>query len=220
MNFDQYLIIYNEKGKLFPIENLLNRLEYLFSTNENPLETRDMRDRAQSARNMVYEQIAIRLVIDSRYILQGLFRPDEPVSRLVEFARTNLICPYIGQTDFYLYTSPPRVVLSDLRKPLSTYDLVPAAFVYLGHRTISPLNVQLASNIPIRTIEEANQLAAKYVFNRSRPMNEREHSTLYNERPTSATSLITRPTPRNPPTSTIDDKKLREKFSKFLPGKK
>jgi hypothetical protein len=169
---------------------------------------------------MVYEQIAIRLVVNSRYILQALFRPEEPVSRLVDFARTTLICPHIRQTDFYLYTSPPRVILSDLRKPLSAYDLAPAAFVYLGHRTVSPLDVQLASNIPIRTIDEANQLAAQYVFSRSRPMSERQHSALYNERPTSATSLITRPKPRNPPASTIDDKQLREKFRKFLPGKK
>jgi len=198
----------------------LNRTEYLFSTSENPLETRSMRDRAQSARNMVYEQIAIRFVVNSRYILQGLFRPEEPVSRLVDFARTTLICPHIGQTDFYLYTSPPRVELSDLRKPLSAYDLAPASFVYLGHRTVSPLDVQLASNIPIRTIDEANQLAAQYVFSRSRPKREHEHSTLYNERPTSATSLITRPTPRNPPASNVDDKQLREKLHKFLPKKK
>jgi hypothetical protein len=117
-----------------------------------------MRDRTQSARSMTYEQIAIRLIVNSRHILQGLFHPEEPTSRLVDFARANLICPHIGQPEFYLYTSPPRVILSDLRKPLSMYDLAPAAFVYLGHRTVSPLNVQLASNIPIRTIDEANQL--------------------------------------------------------------
>lgn len=198
----------------------MNKIHSHYSSNESPLTTRDMRDRAQSARSMVYEQIAIRLVVNSRYILQGLFRPEEPASRLVDFARTNLICRYIGEKDFYLYTSPPRVLISDLRKPLSSYDLSPAAYVYLGHRTISPLDVQLPSNIPIRTIDEANQLATQYVFSRSRPMNEREHSTLYNERPTSATSLTARPTPRNPTTSNVDDKQLREKFRKFLPGKK
>jgi hypothetical protein len=179
-----------------------------------------MREKAQSARNMAYEQIAIRFVVSSRYVLQGLFRPEEPVSRLIEFARTNLICQHIGQTDFYLYTSPPRVILSDLRKPLLTYDLAPAAFVYLGHQTVSPLKIQLASHVPIRTIEEANQLVSQYVFSRSRPMNTREHSTLFNERPASATSLVNRPTPRNPPASNIDDKQLREKLRKFLPGKK
>jgi hypothetical protein len=181
-----------------------------------------MRDRAQSAHHLVYEQIALRLVVNTRYVLQGLFRPEEPVSRLLEFARTHLICPQIGQPDFYFYTTPPRVVISDMRKPLSTYDLAPAAFVHLGHRTVSPLNVQLASNIPIRSIDEANHLAAQYVFSRSRPMSEREreHSTLQNERPATATVTTTRPTPRNPTASTMDDKQLRDKLRKFLPGKK
>lgn len=183
-----------------------------------------MRERAQSAHSMAYEQIAIRFVVNSRYVLQGLFRPEEPVCRLVDFARTHLVCPQIGQADFYLYTTPPRVVLSDLRTPLSTYDLAPAAFVHLGHRTVSPLNIQLASNIPIRTLDEANQLVTQYVFKRARPKNEvereREATTLHNERPTSAASLTSRPTPRNQTTSNIDDKTLREKFRKFLPGKK
>ncbi len=196
-----------------------NNLLYLISTDENPLETRSMRERTQSASHMVYEQIAIRLVVNARCILQGLFRPEEPVSRLIEFARTHLIC---AQTDFYLYTTPPRVVLSDLRKPLSAYDLAPAAVVHFGHRTISPLNVQLASNVPIRSIDEANQLAAQYVFSRARPMNERERerSTLYNERPASTTSLTNRLTPRNPTANHIDDKQLRDKLRKFIPGKK
>lgn len=179
-----------------------------------------MRDRVQSARAIVYEQIAIRLVINSRYVLQGLFRPEEPALRLIDFARTTLVCSHIGEKDFYFYTSPPRVVLSDLRKPFSAYDLAPAAFVYLGHRTISPLKVELSSNVPVRTIDEANQLAAQYVFSRSRPASAREQSTLYNDRPMSATSLVTRPTPRNQPTNNVDDKQLREKFRKFLPGKK
>ncbi|CAF1372600.1 unnamed protein product, partial [Rotaria sordida] len=203
------------------LRSVLNSLKQQ-NTNDNPLETRSMRDRAQSARNIVYEQIAIRFIVNNRYIIQGLFRPDEPVSRLIDFIRINLICPYINEKDFYLYTSPPRVILSDLRKPLLSYDLSPAAFVYLGHRTISPLNIQLASNIPIRTIDEANQLAAQYVFSRSRPMNERERerNILYNERPTSALSLTNRSTPRNPTNSNIDDKVLRDKLRKFIPGKK
>ncbi|UJR31924.1 hypothetical protein I4U23_019398 [Adineta vaga] len=186
-----------------------------------PLETRAMRDRAQSARHVVYEKIAIRLVVNTRCILQGLFRPEESISRLIDFARMYLICPQIGQPDFYFYTTPPRVVLSDLRKPFSAYDLAPAAFVHLGHRTISPLQIQLASNISIRSIDEANQLAAQYVFSRTRPMTEREHSTLYTERPSTATTTNTnRPTPRNPNASSIDDKQLREKLRKFIPGKK
>ncbi|CAF0878902.1 unnamed protein product [Adineta ricciae] len=195
------------------------------STEDAPLETRAMRERTQSDKYMVYDQIAIRLVVNPRCILQGLFRPEEPLSRLIDFAQTHLICPQIGQEGFYFYTTPPRVVLSDLHKPFSAYDLAPAAFVHLGHRTISPLPVQLVSNMSIRSIDEANQLAAQYVFSRARPMDERERerSTLYTERPSTAdiaTNATTRPKPRNPTASNIDDKQLRDKLRKFFPGKK
>ena len=179
-----------------------------------------MRDRSQSAHNMNYEQIAIRFVVNTQYVLQGLFCPEEPVSRLIEFARTSLVCPHLNQPEFYLYKSPPRVVLSDLQKPLSAYELGPAALIHLGHRTVSSLVVKLASNIPIGSIDEANQLTAKYVFGRARPMSECQYNTLYNERSTSATSLISRPRARNITIRNVDDKVLREKFRKFLPGNK
>ncbi|CAF5185987.1 unnamed protein product, partial [Rotaria sp. Silwood1] len=74
------------------------------STTDNPLETRSMRDRLHSTHIIVYEQIAIRFVVNNHYILQGLFRPEEPISRLIDFIRTNLICRHIGEKDFYLYT--------------------------------------------------------------------------------------------------------------------
>ena len=179
-----------------------------------------MRHKRQSERTMNYEQVAIRFVVNAKYILQGLFRPEEPVSHLIEFARASLVCSHLNQPEFYLYKSPPRVILSDLQKSLSTYDLAPATFIHLGHRTVSPLVVKLASNIPIGSIYEANQLTAKYVFSRARPMSECQRNALCNARSPSATSLISRPIARNATTRNVDDKLLREKFRKFLPGNK
>jgi hypothetical protein len=168
-----------------------------------------MRDRVQSTRTALYEHLAIRLVVNSNYILQGLFYPDEPISNLMEFARTNLICSHLEQSDFYLYTSPPRVVLSDKTKSLSAYDLVPAAYVYLGHRTVSPLVIQLGSNIPIGSIDDANQFVQQYVFNRTQSMNIDGKS-----------DSSTQPIKRNTPATSADDKQLKDKLRKFLPGKK
>ena len=159
-------------------------------------------------------------LINSNNILQALFYPEEPVSNLMEFARANLIFPQLEQSDFYLYTSPPRVVLSDLKKPLSAYDLAPAAYVYLGHRTISPLVIQLAPNISIGNMNEANQIVKKYAFNRAGSINEDENNANSNEASTTETSTTNRPIKRNPPTQHIDDKHLRDKMRKFLPGKK
>jgi hypothetical protein len=169
-----------------------------------------MRERT---RNIAYDYIAIRLVINSNNILQGLFYPEEPISNLIEFARTNLICPQLEKSDFYLYTSPPRVVLSDLNKSLSSYDLAPASYVYLGHRTISPLVIQLRPNIPIGTIDEASEIVAQYVFKRTKSINE-------DERLTTETNSGNRSIKRNTPVNNVDDKDLRDKLRKFLPGKK
>lgn len=166
-----------------------------------------MRERAQSARQNAYKHIAIRLVVNSNIILQGLFYPNEPLSNLMNFVRTHLVCPQISQADFYLYTSPPRVVLSDLNKSLASYDLAPASYVYLGHRTVSPLVVQLASNIPIESMDKASELVAQYVFNRTASSNEED-------------TINNRPTKRNTPANAVDDKQLRDKLRKFLPGQK
>ncbi|CAF2779731.1 unnamed protein product, partial [Rotaria sp. Silwood2] len=198
------------------LRSIINSLRQQ-SAEDIPLETRTMRDRIQSVRATTYEYIAIRLVINSNNVLQGLFYPEEPLSNLIEFARTNLICSQIEKSDFYLYTSPPRVVLSDLKKSLSAYDLAPASYVYIGHRIISPLVIQLASNISIGNINEANQIVRKYVFNRTRSMNEDES---YNETLTTETNTTNRPSKRNPTTHKVDDKHLRDKFRKFLPGQK
>lgn len=179
-----------------------------------------MRERNRITRANSYEHIAIRLVINSNYALQALFYPQEPLSHLMEFARTHLVCRQLEQNDFYLYTSPPRVVLSDLTKPLSTYDLSPAAFVYIGHKTISPLVIELGSNVSIGTINQADEIVARYVFNRRGSINEDNNSITTNETSNTDKSAATRPIKRNPPTQTVDNKHLRDKMAKFLPGKK
>ncbi|CAF3737764.1 unnamed protein product [Rotaria sp. Silwood1] len=198
------------------LRSILNTLRQQ-SAEDNPLETRTNRERIQSSRANNYQYIAIRLVINSNNILQGLFYPEESLSNLFEFARTNLISSQIEKSDFYLYTSPPRIILSDLKKSLSSYDLAPASYVYIGHRTISPLVIQLSSNILIGNINEANQIVKKYVFNHSTTINEEEN---HDEILTTDTNIINRPSKRNPSTQNIDDTHLRDKFRKFLPGKK
>ncbi|CAF4324454.1 unnamed protein product, partial [Rotaria sordida] len=91
------------------------------------------------------------------------------------------------------------------------------SYVYIGHRTISPLIIQLTPNISIGNINEANQIVTKYVFNHTKLMNEDDNS---NETLTTETNTINRASKRNPPTQNMDDKNLRDKFRKFLPGQK
>ena len=191
------------------------------SSNDIPLQTHAMRYKENSQYGATYEQIAIRFVVNSRHILQGLFRPEEPVFRLLEFVRSNLVCENFRDADFYLYTSQPRVILEDLKKPLSDYDLVPAAFIYLGHRIVSPLNVKLSSSVPIRSLDEANRLVTEYVYKRSKQQDQITPRSVVSERPTSVASVRNHvTTPRKSSTNDLDDKQLREKLKKFLPTRK
>jgi hypothetical protein len=195
----------------------------LCSKDDNPLETRSMRERVQSTRTVNYEHLAIRFVINSTFILQGLFYSNEPISHLVDFIRANVRCSHVQHVDFYLYTSPPRLILSDLTKSLLAYDLAPAAYVYLGHRKVSPLTVELASTIRIGTIDEANRLVTEFVFNRSRPMAADQVELSSSERPmstTTTTSNSSSSVKRNTSTILADDEQLKDKLRKFLPGKK
>ena len=185
-----------------------------------------MRDRFQSVRTVQYEHVVIRVVCNSHLILQGLFLPHEPVSNLVEFIRRHLRSPHLNESGFYLYTRPPKVILSDSKKTLAAYDLAPAAYVYLAHRTVSPLIVELDSSVPIDTIEKANDLVAKQVYNRAQPLVVDEHSaTTQSTLPTRTTTTMT-----NDPTSSsskrvasansVDNQYLKDKMRKFLPGSK
>lgn len=166
-----------------------------------------MRERIQSARTVHYETIAIRFLINRQYVLQGLFKSSETIVELTEFVRLHLICPQLHQAEFYLYTSPPRQMLSDRTKTLLDYDLAPAAMIYLGHRKVTPLQIELNENLRHGSFHEANEIVKEFVFKCGREMNDDELQAATNKR-----SMTTK-TP-------VDDEKLKDKFRKFLPGKK
>lgn len=179
-----------------------------------------MRDRALGNSSLVYGRCAIRFVISSRYIVQALFRPEEPVDRLIEFVKTYLVCSNFRDNDFYLYTSQPRTILEDQKKTLTDYDLVPAAFVYLGHKK-KTLQIQPSSKVPLRTIDEANRIVSDYVYRRVREDQFQRQASATTNRPSSAVNRTpTTQTPRNPSSKNVDDQHLREKLKKFLPTRK
>lgn len=165
-----------------------------------------MRERVQSARTTHYETIAIRFLINRQYVLQGLFKSAETIVELTEFVRLHLRCPHLHQPDFYLYTSPPRQILADRKKTLLAYDLAPAAMVYLGHRKVTPLQIEANENVRRGTFDEANGIVKEFVFKRGREMNDDElqAAAATNKRPMNA----------------VDNQKLKDKFRNFLPGKK
>lgn len=161
-----------------------------------------MRERIQSSRSIRYEKLAIRFLVNSSFVLQAFFRPEEKSSVLFDFLRETFSSEIFNDKDFYLYTRPPKVVLSDLNKTLSSYDLAPASFVYLAHRKISPIKLELPENLAIGTIDEANDLVNKNVFSLVRSQND----STSNKRPNHSVPIA--------------DQQLKDKMKKFFPGKK
>ena len=98
----RFFKVYGNKGKeSFVITHTLSRGEELSSRAEDsPLETNTMRNRTQSTRNVKYEHIAIRFVVSSSYVLQGLFYPNETVANLIEFVRTHSRLPATAASGF------------------------------------------------------------------------------------------------------------------------
>ena len=61
--------------------------------------------------------------------MQASFQATEPLAALHSFVRA---CLLPGSPSWYLYTTPPKQVIKDLRPTLFQAGLVPAAIVYLG----------------------------------------------------------------------------------------
>uniref|UniRef100_A0A182JEI0 Uncharacterized protein n=1 Tax=Anopheles atroparvus TaxID=41427 RepID=A0A182JEI0_ANOAO len=77
-----------------------------------------------------YRQAVIRVQFPDRYVLQGDFQMHETVSHIEEFVRSFLADP---TTPFYLYTTPPKVVLDSQAKLLEV-NCFPLALLHFGSR--------------------------------------------------------------------------------------
>eukprot|EP01137_Pigoraptor_chileana_P030833 Opistho-2@17841 len=94
------------------------------------LMTRTLRNELRQKSAEKYGRTVIRIRFPCRTVIQALFAPTEPLSAVFEFART---CLTSTTPAFYLYTSPPKEVLSNsTTTKLFEAGLSPAALVYFG----------------------------------------------------------------------------------------
>ena len=95
------------------------------------MQTKAMREAAELKKAEHYSKVAVRIHFPDRYVLQGFFKPLEPIRAL-----RNFICDHLEdpQIKFYLYTAPPRCVLEDEAQSLFKAKLFPAALVYFGSK--------------------------------------------------------------------------------------
>nr|XP_014087003.2 tether containing UBX domain for GLUT4 [Bactrocera oleae] len=73
-----------------------------------------------------YKNCVIRIQFPDRLVLQGIFKPIDKVSDVMDFVRKFL---HDDQADFYLFTIPPKYILP-LEKTLLELDFVPTAVVH------------------------------------------------------------------------------------------
>ncbi|XP_058443191.1 tether containing UBX domain for GLUT4 [Malaya genurostris] len=99
---------------------------------EAPLMTSELRQLEDSKRVLNhlsrYRITIIRVQFPDRYVLQGIFKPHESVSDVINFVRENLQDSTI---DFHLYTTPPKEILSS-ESTLVEAKCVPQILLHFG----------------------------------------------------------------------------------------
>nr|CDS33624.1 alveolar soft part sarcoma chromosome [Hymenolepis microstoma] len=114
-----------------------------------------------------FPRCVIRFIWSDNVVLQACFRPLEPVSALYNFIRERLVDQGLP---FYLFTAPPRVILSKETETLFKSKLHPSAKIYFSVKS-SPskgrdvLKSDLLERIAPESETEARGIASKWMPN-------------------------------------------------------
>ncbi|XP_060649389.1 tether containing UBX domain for GLUT4 [Drosophila nasuta] len=113
------------------LKMVLRDLKRTASGNEDaPLLTSNLRElerqKAMLAKLNQYKDCVIRIQFPNRYVLQGIFKPHEPLSRVEDFVREFLTNP---SEQFHLFTIPPKKVLPS-SETLLELNCVPNAMLH------------------------------------------------------------------------------------------
>ncbi|XP_034486714.1 tether containing UBX domain for GLUT4 [Drosophila innubila] len=113
------------------LKMVLRDLKRTASGNEDaPLLTSNLRElerqKAMLAKLNQYKDCVLRIQFPNRYVLQGIFKPHEPVSRVEDFVRAFLANP---SEQFHLFTIPPKKVLPS-NETLLELNCVPNAMLH------------------------------------------------------------------------------------------
>jgi hypothetical protein len=133
---------------------------------DQPLMTKAMRDLEQDKKAMKYSQVVIRIAFKNRQVLQGFFRPKETISALYTFVRDNISkdLPADDAKDFYLFQTPPKIVLNNMKKSLFESQLCPATLIHCDRVLL--LKRELYDNLT--TLSHANELVRVNVHEQMR----------------------------------------------------
>ncbi|CAF0772899.1 unnamed protein product [Brachionus calyciflorus] len=129
---------------------------------EAPLMTKQMRELEKDRKAMKYSKIVVRVVFKNRMVLQGLFRPKELLSELYKFVRESLSEEnQVDDMDFYLFSTPPKTVLKEMKMTLFDANLCPAALVYFKNKNDTV--PRFKSDIDLKSLIDAEEIAEVHV---------------------------------------------------------
>lgn len=115
------------------LKMVLRDLKRTASGNEDaPLLTSNLRElerqKAMLAKLNQYKDCVLRIQFPNRYVLQGIFKPHEPIARVEEFVRGFLAK---SNEEFHLFTIPPKKVLP-ANETLLELNCVPNAVLHFS----------------------------------------------------------------------------------------
>lgn len=127
-----------------------------------PLMTKQMRELEKDRKAMKYAKIVVRIAFKNRMVLQGLFRPKELLSELYAFVKNSLSEEnQADELDFYLFSTPPKTILKDMKMTLFDANLCPAALIYFKNKTDTvPV---FKNDILLKKMSEAEEIVEIHV---------------------------------------------------------
>lgn len=86
----------------------------------------------------IYTQATLRIKFPNEFLLQGNFALMETIGDMYDWIRQNLNDP---TQEFYLYTSFPKKMYTDLKSTVYSQGLAPSTLLNIGFKTIDPRDV-------------------------------------------------------------------------------
>lgn len=139
------------------------------------LETKSMREARERKEMKKYSKVVVRIHFPERLVLQGFFKPQETVETITEFVKSHL-----GDSSekFYLYTTPPKIVLKDQKQTLYAAKLCPAAVVHYGTSSQQDHHLSEDTRNRVETLLKAEDLVTDNIQTPySRPHHQTSQST-------------------------------------------
>ncbi|XP_005191317.2 tether containing UBX domain for GLUT4 [Musca domestica] len=120
-----------------------------------------------------FKNCAIRIQFPDRHVLQGMFKPIDKISDVLEFTKKFLIK---SEQPCYLYTIPPKTIL-DLDKTLLELDFVPNALVHFSTEDENNDMPLIKENFMKQLTSPEGALFAANKFRKQNQMNKTEEAT-------------------------------------------